>query len=145
MKISADFDIREFVPEATWKRHGRKSIRFIDPKVIAIAQHLRDLTNAPVVINNWDNYSLVKYEFSGYRPPTTRIGAKESQHRFGRAIDVKVGGMKTRDVYNLVMAHSGEFLKLGLTTIEDVEFTPTWLHLDCRNIGDKKELLIIKP
>lgn len=145
MKISADFDIREFVPEATWKRHGRKSIRFIDPKVIAIAQHLRDLTNAPVVINNWDNYSLVKYEFSGYRPPTTRIGAKESQHRFGRAIDVKVGGMKTRDVYNLVMAHSSEFLKLGLTTIEDVDFTPTWLHLDCRNIGDKKELLIIKP
>jgi len=145
MKVSADFNIKEFVSKATWKKHGRKSIRFIDPKIIAIAQLLRDLTIAPVTINNWSfQVNSHNYQYSGYRAPDVKIGAKESQHRFGRAIDVKVEGMKIADVYEMVLAHISEFKKAGLTTIEDISHTPTWLHLDCRQTF-KNEILIIQP
>lgn len=146
MKVSHDFDIREFVSPETWKKHGYKSIRFIDQRVIFIAQLLRSISAKPVIINNWHYSHKHKiYTLSGYRPPDTKIGVTESQHKFGRAIDVKVVGMTAQEVYDLVLDNLNEFISIGLTTIEDIRFTPTWNHLDCRNSLNKDELLIIKP
>jgi len=170
MKVSKNFNLKEFVSPLTWRRFGLKSIWFIDPKIIVIAQLLRDITGASVTINDW--HLEGRYKYSGYRPPFIvrikkifanrfepiktlsaflkivkryKIGAAESQHKMGRAIDVKVEGLRSVEVYNIVMAHSAEFIKAGLTAIEDVEKTPTWVHLDCRNTASKNELLIIQP
>jgi len=44
------------------------------------------------------------------------------------------------------MANPQFLIDVGCTTIEDINFTPTWIHLDCRNL-DKEitELLVVKP
>lgn len=170
MKVSKNFNLKEFVSPLTWKRFGLKSIWFIDPKIIAIAQLLRDVTGARVTINDW--HLEGNYRYSGYRPPLIvrlkkifanrfepiktlneflkivkryKIGAAESDHKFGRAIDVKVKGLTSGEVYNIIISHKSEFIKAGLTVMEDVSYTSTWNHLSCRNTGTKNEILIIQP
>ena len=134
--ISANFKIQEFVPKEIYDVYGDRSIMFIDKRIIDIVQALRDISGRPIVINNWHTSSPGnKYNESGYRKPDTKTGAKYSQHKFGRAADVKVSGMNPKDVVNLILKNEMYFVNLGLTTIENVEHTPTWVHLDCRWTG----------
>ena len=55
MKVSKDFVIEEFVPEEIYQQFGDKSIWFIDPKIIRIAQFFRDRYGLPITINDWHN------------------------------------------------------------------------------------------
>lgn len=140
MKVSEDFILQEFVDPETYKRFGDKSIWFIDPKIIDIAQLIRNLTHKPVTINNWEWGGV--YKESGLRSLTTTTGAKYSQHKYGRAIDIKVEGMSVQEVYNIIMQNIEIFRAVGLTTIEDIDKTPTWLHLDVR--FNNNELQIVE-
>jgi hypothetical protein len=132
MRVSLNFVLEEFVDPGTYKRYGEKSIWFIDPKVINIAQLLRDLTGSSVTINNWKVGG--SYSLSGLRPFKS-IGAKMSQHKFGRGIDVKIKGWTPEDIHELIKDNWVLFKKEGLTVIEDVSLTPSWTHLDCRFTG----------
>ena len=38
------------------------------------------------------------------------------------------------DLYNLVVKHWDKFVALGVSTIEHPDHTPTWLHVDGRNV-----------
>ena len=57
-------------------------------------------------------------------------GAKLSQHKFGRAIDIVVEGYTGKQLRDLVVKNKADFLKIGMTTIE--QGTEPWLHVDCR-------------
>ena len=61
-----------------------------------MAQGIRDYFGKPVTINNWHN--LGKYEQSGFRRNNTLVGSKYSQHKFGRAIDIKITGVNPVEV-----------------------------------------------
>jgi hypothetical protein len=68
-----------------------------------------------------------------------------SQHKFGRAIDIKVSGMTPREVFAIVKAHEDYLIENQIiTTIESLSMTPTWLHLDCRFTGLDR-FLIVEP
>lgn len=131
MKISEHFDIREFIDPETYLLRGEKSIELIDIRIVRCAELLREITNKPVIINTW--HVGKQYKESGLRQSDTSTGAKFSQHKFGRAIDVKVSEMKSEDVRNIIRANWNEFKAVGLTTIE--KDTPTWVHMDCRYTG----------
>lgn len=128
MKVSKDFDIREFVPQEIWDKFGANSVQFIDKKVIDFAQYLRDKLNKPITINNW-HIGGNRHE-SGFRLPDTTTGAKLSQHKFGRAIDIVVEGYTGKQLRDFVIKNKADFLKIGMTTIE--QGTEPWLHVDCR-------------
>ena len=141
MKVSKDFVIEEFVPEEIYQQFGDKSIWFIDPKIIQIAQFFRDRYNLPITINDWHNDGLRKY--SGFRQPHEDIGATLSQHRFGRAIDMKwlnQGKLTIDMIRDDIKQHQLVFMTVGVTTVE--EGTETWLHADCRHTGLDKILFI---
>lgn len=140
MQVSKNFVLQEFIDPDTYKKWGDKSIWFIDPKVIKIAQLLRDKSGRSVTINNWSVGG--SYKLSGLRPLDTTIGAKLSQHKFGRAIDVKIQGYNPEQVHDLIKNNWIEFKEKGLTTLEDLSLTKTWSHLDCR-WTNKDELLIV--
>jgi hypothetical protein len=42
MKLSKDFSVVEFVPPAIHEQFADKSIWFIDPKIVQMAQFIRD-------------------------------------------------------------------------------------------------------
>ena len=142
MKVSENFSLEEFMSTRTYSKWGTSSIWFLDQRVIHIAQLLRDRLGASITINGIFNGHT--YNMSGFRPPYTKIGAKLSQHRFGRAVDVKVSGVTPVEVDSEIKENFEIYKKVGLTTIENVNATPTWNHLDCR-WTDQDTLKIVNP
>ena len=111
-----------------------------------IAQFIRDRHAKPVTINNWSGGG--QYKYSGFDPPGGyRKSTSLSQHRFGRAIDVKLMGEVNKGADILrddIISNFDLYRKFGLTTIEDSAYSPTWLHCDVRNTR-MDELKIVKP
>jgi len=69
-----------------------------------------------------------------------------SQHTFGRAIDIKSPGISSLTIYNKLIQNTTILSNLGVTTLEDINFTPGWVHIDCRDWKiEKEEFYIVKP
>lgn len=141
--LSKNFTLQEFVPTEIYVEYGENATWFINPTIINIAQVVRDIANVPLIINNW--HSGGSYSNRGYRVPSSRIGATLSQHKLGNAIDISSNDKSAKTLYDMILAHKGLLLLNGLSAIEDIRFTKTWVHLDCRFIKNKKDILIIKP
>lgn len=138
------FDVREFTPPSIYQQFGAvKSWWFVDVRLPRICKQIKDdFGGASVTINNWFWGGVAQN--SGYRTPTSTVGASLSQHRRGCAADVKVKGYTSKQVYDHILANKDKYIELGLTTLEDIADTPTWLHLDTRHTG-LDEILIVKP
>lgn len=143
VKISEDFYLDEVIPPEIYSARGERSIALMDDRILKGLQLLRTYARVPFVINNWQTGG--KFHESGLRLHNTRTGAKWSQHKFGRALDIKPKGMTIRQLFAILKAHEDEFVSQGLiTTVENIDYTLTWLHIDCRNTG-LNELLIVNP
>lgn len=136
------FKIQEFVSRKIYTDWGDNSIWFVDPRVVKLANFIRTFFGRGVTINNW--LWNGNYDQRGFREPESTTGGKLSQHRFGRAIDINVKGMTALEVYNAILANEKVFMEAGLTCMEDIADTPTWCHLDVRETGLNK-VLIVKP
>jgi hypothetical protein len=129
MKLTKNFWLWEFVHPDIYNQYPASiSLGLLDFRVIKTAQFFRDRYNKKVMINTWRNEG--GYISSGFRPFFDETGAKFSQHRFGRAADLKVEDMDSEEIREDIRSNFIEFRKNGLTTIESK--TPTWVHFDCR-------------
>ena len=143
MKVSNNFYLQEFVDEGTYKQWGDSSIWFVDPRIIILAQFIRERLGKPCTINNWHGGG--QYQYSGFDPPGGyRKATSLSQHRFGRAIDVKIKGMTADEVREDIIGSWEIYRKAGMTTIEDGAYAPSWCHIDIRTTG-MDDLKIVKP
>lgn len=142
LKVSQNFYLDEFVCPELYNKFGFNSQWFIRKELIAICQYIRTHINKPLVINNWFNGG--NYAYSGLRPLSGGVGAFNSLHRYGAAVDIKVQGRTSAQVYLFIKEHWEALNKIGLTTLENIKHTPTWVHLDCRNTTSK-ELVIVNP
>ncbi|MDP2682025.1 MAG: hypothetical protein Q8P28_04340 [Deltaproteobacteria bacterium] len=135
------FHTWELVPKDTYEKFGGNSFMFFPANALQMIDGLREFLGVPLFINNWHDGG--DYEYSGLRPITCKIGAVYSQHRLGQAFDIKPLRMTIGAAYKKIMDNiSDEWLKY-ITVIENIEYTPTWLHVDCRNIPDR--IRIVKP
>lgn len=140
-KVSKDFFLQEFLPPEIFEMSPVAGIWFLDPRIIIIAQTIRDRFGKPVTINNWADGGA--YKNSGFRDPLSDIGAMFSQHKFGRAIDIKIEGMESEEIRkDILKNYYTVFRPLGLSTME--ADTPTWVHVDCRHTN-QDSLFIVKP
>ena len=142
MNVSRSFILQEFVPKSVFDYFGDYAVNFIDPKLIALAQFIRDTFGKVVIINNW--HTGGQYSESGLREHYTTTGAKFSQHKFGRAIDIKIPGLLPSEIYTHILANEKLFLDAGLTTMENIAATLTWNHLDIRKQTSDK-IVIVNP
>jgi len=140
MKLNQFFDIRELVPPQIYKIYLSDSIMFLNQNALNMLYRVRVYFNLPIIVNNWHRGGKLKYR--GYRPAFTRIGAKNSQHKLGNAFDFNVIGISSDEVNKEIQKH---YKVLGVTTLEDKRFSPTWTHIDCRNLGYRTQLKIVKP
>lgn len=141
-KISTNFYITEFVPQDVFVKFQEKSIWFIDRRIILLAEFIRSRFGKPLIINNWSSGG--KYQYRGFRPRSSNIGAEFSQHRMGRAVDFNVMTKEAGEVSEEIIKNFIIYKKAGLTTIEDPLFTINWTHVDIRDTNSD-ELLIVKP
>jgi len=137
--LPPDFQLEEFVPKEIFQTYGTKSIRFVSPVIMWIAQGVRDFFKKPVIINNW--HMKGNYNYSGFRDNNCKIGAENSAHKRGMAIDIKVEGISAADVQNIIRENYVNYFKsLGLAAME--LDTPTWTHLSCENFNSDNLVLI---
>lgn len=141
VRINDYFFLDEFIPPEIYSVRGSRSIQLMDDRIIEGVTLLRKYAGVPFIINNWANGG--KRDESGLRLPNTRTGARWSQHKFGRACDIVPRGMTVRQVFAILKAHEDEFVSKGLiTTVENVDITKVWLHVDCRATGLDKFLIV---
>jgi hypothetical protein len=142
MQIRPDFSLQEFVPPSVWNQFGSASRWFLDPRLLDLAQFYRDYFDAPVWVNTWAWDG--RFKERGFRLPTTNVGARLSQHKFGRAFDCNVEGMTPEEVRERIMDNEALFMEKGLTTLESGEIAKTWVHSDIRTTT-QDSILIVTP
>lgn len=126
MKVSENFDLEEFLDPVTYANLER---------MVGIAQYIRTTTGLPVVINGLHNGH--RYVHSGFRPITCTEGSKTSEHRVMNACDFKIGDWTGQQMFDWALTHAKELYERGVRRIEDPTITPTWLHLDCKDLTSK--------
>src|SRR5690554_3311309 len=126
--MPANFILQELVAPAIYQARGMRAWELVCPYALRTLQTLRDVFG-PTTVNNW--HAGGQYKESGLRELTTSTGAALSQHKFGRAFDCKFRGITPQEAFDYILAHPDRFPYL--TVLEDVRYTPTWLHFDTRN------------
>lgn len=134
-----NFVIHELVPPEVFHDRGERAWELLDPRAVFTLQQLRNRFGK-IRVNDW--YWNGKYKESGLRTFDTETGATLSQHKFGRAFDCKPHEVAAKAMYAYVLEHENAFPHL--TTVEDIEATPTWLHIDVRN-NATPGIRVVKP
>lgn len=142
MKISDNFDIREFVSKATYERNGDDSVKFIDPKIIQLAEFLRKYFGEAVTINNW--HTGGNFQNRGFRDFDSSVGGQNSMHRQGKAFDCNIKGFTIAELHKAILKDQITFYNAGLRRIESLEDAPTWLHCDIKETGLKNQIQVFK-
>jgi hypothetical protein len=139
------FQLQEVVHHSFIQARGEKAWELMDDRILRGADWLREKFGACVV-----NGKLGERRFteSGLREWDTKTGGQFSQHKFGRALDLKFLKVSVKEVYDYIVRNPAEARLNGITTVEDISFTATWLHIDCRNLPasfPNNGILVVKP
>jgi hypothetical protein len=99
-----------------------------DERLLRLIDNIREQFG-PMTINDWSWGGV--YHFSGWRSPGCDTGAKLSQHRFGRAVDMKPinGTISAKEIRADIInwQHLPEWKDIG-----GFEMDKSWLHVDVR-------------
>jgi hypothetical protein len=139
------FQLHEVVYPGAIQARGEKAWELMDERILRGADWLREKFG-PCVING--KLGGKSFTESGLRDPFTATGAKFSQHKFGRALDLKFVKVTAKEAYDYIIRNPGEARENGITTVEDINFTGGWLHIDVRNLPPSypnNGILVVKP
>ena len=145
------FHLVELLPEKFYNENIQKykdNLWFLfDVRALMTLDRLRNRYGKTHINNwKWKKPGEKKDESRGLRLPDDPIGAKLSQHRFGRGFDPWFDRV-TADEVREDLANHPEYPTFGyITAIEDGAIAKTWFHFDTRNWDRVRNgILIIKP
>ncbi len=131
------FTPEELVPKVQFAMLKERSLILLDARILWTADKLRE-RYGKIIINDWSFDGELQY--SGWRPGDCKTGATFSQHKYGRALDLKFPEANIEDVIH-DMRHRGD--RPIYQHIGAVEVGLPWLHIDCRNRAG--EILFFEP
>ena len=137
------FKIEELVPRAQYNAlDGSVLWNLLDPRILRAADSLRDRYGA-MLCNTWLFGGDTQYR--GWRPQVS-VGARYSQHRFGRALDL-IPKHATAEEIRVDLRHfyKGRDPLDGRNHITRVELNVDWLHIDCANIWPGDTIYFFHP
>jgi len=141
MKVSKNFDLKEYTHPEIYKRFGDQSKLYINPQLFVLVQAIRDRWGKPITINNWHNGGrFINSGLRDYKNPLGKLN--RSRHYYGLCADLKTDDIKV--LQNHLSTNAQYYYDLGLRVIEDFKFTKTWLHVSVENTGLDK-VRYIKP
>lgn len=155
MKITKNFDLREFVSPTVWNRFGENSKWFVNPWCYEFAQFIKEFLSqhygeeVVITINDWHYGGQRKwschrtYQYINKQVKDGKKVATLSQHVGGQAnaIDClfikKNNGevISSDDARQLILDNESLMMSHGLTSMEGSKWAPTWCHLDNRPTG----------
>lgn len=134
MNLSNNFQLEEFVHPEFIKVLGDRAALLINPRLVDTFQALRDQLKTPIKINDW--HSGGNFKFSGLRPLYSTEGAKRSIHKTGCAADGKFQ-LPAEKVYLHILNNQDKYPYIS--RMEEINYTPTWVHIECgyeKRVGD---------
>lgn len=135
MFLTKNIVLSEVVPANVYNQWGNAAMWFIDIRIVRVAQYISDNINPEkheaVTINGMFDNEM--FNESGFREFDTTTGASKSQHKFGRALDIKFHNYTPDRIRQFIKDNWAVLKEIGLTTIE--KDTPAWIHIDCRYTG----------
>lgn len=151
MRLNKYFDMREFVSPKTWglikklpqDELIKKFYTLVKPETVKMAVKIREYFDAPMIINDW--HLGGKHTQRGYRLPTSRVGAKKSQHKVGRAIDFNIKGLTSDEVYLIIIKDEELFYMFGARRMENSSYATTWTHIDTKETELENSIYIFVP
>ena len=130
------FEIHELVPPHLFEKRGEGCWRFIDERLIATIDTLKEhFSSGTMTINNykWGGDRVA----SGLRTPISQYYSETSMHSFGRAVDCIFSNYTAEEVRRYISQHPSFF-----PYAKGLEDTVPWLHVDVRN---EDELKLFQP
>ena len=137
------FLIQQLVPPTTFEALGESAWALLSDDLLTTLDQLYEAFG-PMTVNNW--HSGGRFRESGLRDPNTATGAPRSQHKVGRAADIKPLKLTVREMYDAILADPSKFPLL--TTLENIEFTEPgkWIHVDVRpRLPNQTGIRIVNP
>jgi hypothetical protein len=132
------FKVWELVPKGLYESSEEYKLWWLfDDRALITLDMLRD-QYGKMVINDWKLDG--QYQERGLRLPRTTTGALFSQHKYGRAFDIKFIDSPTTVVRQDCIDKKYDCFKF----ITAIELNISWFHFDVRNT-DSKELLTFTP
>jgi len=155
IKISENFYLDEFVPKELHDLIEKGSAQlsdYQDTRIQILVQWIRNNVGKSVNINNWINGGSMSER--GVRMPNTSTGASKSRHKFEKnnvgeiirksdAIDIQIGTMSGKQMYDWAQENKEALFGLGVRTIEHFSLTPGWLHMDLHARTNAKQTITI--
>lgn len=125
MKTSKHFTLKELVPIDVYNQYGKEAWKLFDEKLIDTIDFIREKLDKPIIINDWQWGG--KNQYRGYRPENCKVGALNSAHKDGMAVDMTVKGMTAEDVRTWLKDNHND-LPWPIRCEKDVN----WVHVDTR-------------
>jgi len=132
------FRIEEVLPQRVFELNeyrGRQLWLLFDSRALVTLDRMRKRYDCRMTINTWLWDEVNPFNYRGYRPPDCEIGAKFSQHRFGRGFDTDVDGMAAHEVRADIKKNKDDPAFEFITAIEE---GINWVHYDVRNWDKEK-------
>jgi len=115
-----------------WRYYRYTLEKSIHPKLLEIYRTLKERF-PDIWVNAIEGRRL--HNWCGLRSPACAMGAKNSFHKKGMALDLHASHMKMNLLY--AFCTSADALAMGIKRVEHFGFTQTWVHID---IGEPNPL-----
>ena len=139
---SKNYPVWCFVPMQVYHVYGDRSWNFLNPNLLFAVDTISKFYGKKILINNWRDGGQLSDR--GYRSPNCVIGAYESPHKRGCAIDFNVPDIAPAQVQ--IDLQNNYELWPEITRMESIEKTKTWTHIDCCNMPvEQKGIYVFKP
>jgi hypothetical protein len=131
------FELYELVDPTTYSQLGQEAWGLFHLEALLALDDFRQFFGVPVLINNW--HSGGEFQWRGYRTPeeAAKLGAPNSQHRFGNAFDCDIQGISAEHARAAIIASKDDPL---LRRIMRLEQGVSWVHFDLLSVPDRIHL-----
>lgn len=129
----------EFLPPDMFQKYGADGLYFMDDRITWTLDKIREYFGKHIIVNTWKFGG--QFSQRGYRNDQN-TGAPFSAHRFGRAVDFDIEGVKPQEFRDAARA-----LKINLPYITRIEDATTWNHIDCMGLpkSNGDSIVFFKP
>jgi hypothetical protein len=134
MKISNNFIVQEFIPKKIYDIHGNLSKRYINEKLVNIAEIIRAFYKKAVIINNY--HIGGEHDNRALRLPGDPYYKLTSDHSHWLAFDFEVEGVQSLQVQKDIIKNQAlneNLVDAGATGIEIN--TIGWTHLTVSDLS----------
>ena len=132
------FSVYELVDQETFELLGNNAQLLFDQDLLRDIDTLRENINRKCTINDW--YWGGKFSQSGYRTLKSVVGSKTSQHRLGKAFDLKFEKITAEEVRKHIIANKHLY-----PAIMRLERGVSWIHLDGKLVANSKRIYLFNP